>query len=58
MKFMKKVDWLNLFFLMLFIMLFTTLDYNNLDWLDIATMCLAGVWFILALINLILKWRI
>lgn len=54
---MKNIDWLNLIFLILFIMLFTTLDYNNLDWLDIVTMSLAGIWFILTLINLIIRWR-
>ncbi|UNE49943.1 hypothetical protein F5K02_03385 [Bacillus amyloliquefaciens] len=53
----KLIDGSTILFFILFVILFTNFNYGDLSTLDIITMILAVIWFVLTIINITLKWR-
>ncbi|COC32489.1 hypothetical protein BavelB3_07010 [Bacillus velezensis] len=53
----KLIDGSTILFFILFVILFTNFNYGDLSTLDIITMILALIWFVLTIINITLKWR-
>ncbi|AJE78205.1 hypothetical protein VK94_12680 [Bacillus sp. LK7] len=53
----KLIDGSTILFFILFVILFTNFNYDDLSTLDIITMILAMIWLVLTIINITLKWR-